>query len=110
MSAQPHENWTRLLAVEECPAGRTRFVAVGGRELAVFHLADPDRFVVTNNSCPHAGGNLSAGTVDHGVVTCPWHHWAFDLATGECTTSERVCVRTYACEVRGGALYARLAP
>jgi len=100
--------WTKLLAVDECGPGQGRFVAVDDHELAVFHLSKPDRFVVCRNSCPHAGANLSAGTVEGAVVTCPWHHWMFDLDTGRCTEVLEVSVRKYDCRVEDGYLYASL--
>jgi NAD(P)H-dependent nitrite reductase small subunit len=104
----PEPEWIRLIGADELPPGQSRFLAVSGRELAIFHLADTGRFAVIDNSCPHAGGNLSAGTVADGVVTCPWHQWEFDLSTGACTTSERVCVRRYPVRVEDGVVYARL--
>ncbi len=107
MSAE-HSEWTRLLEVSALPPGKGRFIAAGGCELAVFHIAESGQFAVIDNSCPHAGGNLSAGSVANGAVTCPWHQWEFDLASGVCTTSDRVCVRRYAWRVEAGVLYARL--
>lgn len=100
--------WVSLLATADCPPGSQRFVEAGGHELAVFHLTDPDRFVVIANSCPHAGGNLSAGEVTGDVVTCPWHDWKFSLETSRCTESEAVCVKKYDCRVESGRLFARL--
>src|SRR5262245_34196634 len=100
--------WTRLLPVSELPLGRARFVATGDHELAVFHLADPDRFVVTRNSCPHAGGNLAAGEIRSSTVTCPWHQWEFDLDSGRCTLSETVQLHRYECRVEDGWLEAKL--
>lgn len=102
------EPWTPLTREEECPVGRGRFVAVEGHELAIFHLSDPDRFVVVKNSCPHAGGNLAAGEIVDGVVTCPWHQWPFDLDRGVCTLSETVHLRQYETRVVDGYVCARL--
>jgi nitrite reductase (NADH) small subunit len=102
------EQWTRLARAEECSVGHGKFVTVGDLELAVFHLADPDRFVVARNSCPHAGGNLAAGDVAAGAVTCPWHHWTFDLDTGVCTLSETVRLRRNECKVVDGYVCADL--
>lgn len=102
--------WTRLLPVGECPPGRARFVAIGQHELAVFHLTEPTRFVVTANSCPHAGGNLAAGEIQAATVTCPWHEWPFDLDSGRCTLSEDVQLKRYECRVADGYLWARLNP
>lgn len=96
------------MAVEDCAPGSRRFLSVRGHELAVFHLIDPPGFVVLANSCPHAGGNLSAGEVVDGAVICPWHHWSFRLDDGRCTESERVCVKKYDVRVEDGVVYARL--
>src|SRR5262245_16933700 len=104
----PIDNWTKLASIDECPPGRARFVVVGHLELAIFHLDDPDRFIVTRNSCPHAGGNLAAGTIENGAVTCPWHQWTFNLDSGACTRSDRVRLRRYECRVEDGFIYARL--
>ena len=104
----PSREWTRLLPVADCRQGCARFVAVGDIELAVFRLSGPDRFVVTPNSCPHAGGNLAAGEVADGKVTCPWHHWEFDLASGQCTLSETVSLIRYETRIEDGVLYAKL--
>ncbi len=100
--------WIRIAAADECPPGAGRFVLVDGRELAVFHLTDPDRFVVTRNSCPHAGGNLAAGRVESGTVTCPWHQWTFDLDSGSCTTAAHVRLQRFECRLVGGVVFARL--
>jgi nitrite reductase/ring-hydroxylating ferredoxin subunit len=81
---------------------RGTFVAVGEHELAIFHLTDPERFIVTRNSCPHAGGNLAAGEIERGVVTCPWHQWAFDLESGRCTLSDTVRLLRYPAKVVDG--------
>ncbi len=102
--------WFRLLDTRECPVGRAKLVRVGGQDLAVFHLADPDRFVVTPNACPHAGGSLAAGEVGSHTVTCPWHAWVFDLDTGACPMAEQVRLARYETRVVDGILFVRLPP
>ena len=39
---------------------------------------------VLADACPHEGYPLSQGVVRDGVLTCKWHNWKFDLASGEC--------------------------
>lgn len=103
-----HDGWTRLLPIRECPVGRARFISCGDHELAVFHLSDPDRFIVTQNSCPHAGGNLAAGEIVGAIVTCPWHQWEFNLDSGSCTLSESVTLIRYECRVEADQLLVKL--
>jgi nitrite reductase/ring-hydroxylating ferredoxin subunit len=52
-----------------------------GEPLAVYHVGS--RFAACADRCPHAGGTLSEGEVESGVVTCPRHGSQFDVSTGE---------------------------
>jgi UDP-MurNAc hydroxylase len=39
--------------------------------------------------CPHRQADLTRfGEIENGVLTCSLHHWKFDLATGDCLTSD----------------------
>jgi nitrite reductase/ring-hydroxylating ferredoxin subunit len=38
--------------------------------------------------CPHQLGPLGEAELEAGVVTCPWHGYAFDVRTGECRTGQ----------------------
>ena len=60
--------------------GRMKKVCAGGRELLLARTADG--FYCADNRCPHLGGDLSHGTLEGKVVTCPDHNSQFDLATG----------------------------
>ncbi len=91
----------RIIATDHCPPGHRVFVRHHDLELAVFHLEHPDRYVVSDNRCPHAGGNLSAGTLHRAVVLCPLHRWKFNLLTGHCVGTHDVFLRRYACQVQG---------
>ena len=35
------------------------------------------------NRCPHQGAPLSIGKLDGCIVTCPYHAWQFNVATGQ---------------------------
>jgi nitrite reductase (NADH) small subunit len=41
-----------------------------------------DRIAACDSACPHAGGPLEDGYLHDTTLVCPWHGWAFDLATG----------------------------
>ena len=38
------------------------------------------------NACPHLGLPLTADPDAEGIVTCPWHGYRFDAATGDCVS------------------------
>lgn len=97
-----------LIKLDRCRRDRGTFVEHGGHELAVFRLSEPDRVVVLDNTCPHAGGNLSGGEIEGGLVTCRSHQWRFDLSTGVCTHSPLARVRRYPAEVRDDIIWVDL--
>ena len=80
-----------------------KLVRCGGKQVLV--LAQQDRLFAIANRCPHEGYPLSEGTVGPGcVLTCNWHNWKFDLATGEALVG-RDPVRTYEVTERDGEIF-----
>jgi nitrite reductase/ring-hydroxylating ferredoxin subunit len=85
--------WISLCYVSELIEGRGKYVEIDGFQLAVF--LHEGHVHVIDNTCPHAGGNLSGGHVEDGCAVCPLHQWAFRLESGELRDSPVVMVRTY---------------
>lgn len=54
--------------------------------------------------CPHAGGPLGMGTLDGGIVTCPYHAWQFDSSTGACDLDDSIRVPTYPVRLEDGEI------
>lgn len=48
----------------------------------VLLVRDGDSVTAIGNVCSHAGGPLNKGTLENGVVTCPWHGSRFRVADG----------------------------
>lgn len=90
--------------VEDLRPGEGKYFPVGDREIALFLLGGR-KVLAIDNVCPHMGGNLAAGQVHNGVVTCPLHRWTFDLASGRCPEAPEVAVDTFAVDVRDGTVY-----
>jgi nitrite reductase/ring-hydroxylating ferredoxin subunit len=86
--------------------GRTSWtVQDAGRSLAVFVL--DGRWYVTDARCPHNGGPLDQGWIRDGtVLTCPWHFYRFDLASGDCLTAGGYRLGCYPVFERDGERYA----
>lgn len=88
---------------DEIPAGTIREVELPSRTIA---LANVDgRFYAIDNTCLHRAGPLGQGELAGSVVTCPWHGWQYDVATGRVTFSPEMGVPTYPVEVRGDEVY-----
>ncbi|MBI3418045.1 MAG: nitrite reductase small subunit NirD [Verrucomicrobia bacterium] len=82
------------------PHGHGRTVHVRGRELALYNL--DGQFYALDDLCPHAGGSLGGGCLQHGSVICPLHEWAFDLKTGQCLSNPTIAVNIYPTRIQNG--------
>jgi len=73
--------WVRVAAVADCPPGSALELVAGERIVALFNVGGT--FYALDGVCPHQGGPLGRGCLSGGIVTCPWHGWQFDVATGQ---------------------------
>lgn len=83
----------RLGPVTAIPVGEGRAFAVGGRQIAVFRLRDGGLRAL-DAVCPHAGGPLADGQIDHAKVICPLHGYTFSFTNGSCLGGD-FTVRTH---------------
>lgn len=92
----------------DVPQGSARRVEVDGRApLAVFNI--DGRFFVTDDTCTHGDASLCDGEIDDGVVECPYHQGAFEIATGKPAGAPcSIPLRVYPVNVDGGRLLAAL--
>jgi nitrite reductase (NADH) small subunit len=101
-------HWVRLTLCENIPPREGRAIQVAGRELAVFNLGD--RFVATENHCPHRNGPLADGIVSGQSVVCPLHGWKFSLGSGACLNHPESpnCLATFAVRIENGIILVEL--
>ena len=93
-------DWLAIPVAALEPHGRT-LVEHDGHEIAVFRV-DGNVYAVAN-SCPHEGNPLIEGVVLGGNLTCAYHAWTFDLATGSCLVGDEAA-RSYPVEVSDGVI------
>ena len=87
---------------------RGRRVFKAGKK-QILLIAAGDRIYACNNRCPHEGYPLSEGTLGAPcTLTCNWHNWKFDLASGE-TLVGGDRLRLYAVAERDGHIWVDVA-
>ena len=91
---------------DDIRVGTSQVFFVEGREISVFRREQ--NWFAIDNHCPHSGASLASGKCGESIVTCGWHHWQFDLRTGEAIGRPGFRVGTHALEVRDGELWITL--
>jgi nitrite reductase (NADH) small subunit len=100
--------WVRVTRCESVPLREGRAVTLGDREIAIFNLGD--RFLATDNRCPHQGGPLCDGIVAGDSVVCPLHAWKVRLDSGAverpaAPAANDACIATYPTRIAEGIVW-----
>ena len=74
------KTWHRVSPEDVPDEGRVGSVVVGGRSIAMTRCGG--RLNALDNHCPHQGGPLGEGSIENGLLRCPWHGYDYDPATG----------------------------
>ena len=94
--------WHRVLAAEELPEGRVTTVAAGHKSVALVHY--DGQFSALDNHCPHQGGPLGEGSIENGLLRCPWHGYDYCPLDGKSPGFDDTAV-TYPLEIRDGEVF-----
>lgn len=110
-------SFVRVCAASEVPPSTCREFAVGNRHVLICeHLGE---YYAHSPICPHQGNSLDGAVLWNGTIDCPWHHYTYDVVTGENVYPTRFygeefgdslatairSLRTYPLERRGDDLY-----
>jgi nitrite reductase (NADH) small subunit len=95
--------FVRAAKATDIAPGQIREIPLQGLTIAVANVGG--QFHAINNTCLHRGGPLGQGSLLGNVVTCPWHGWTYDVASGKVTSNQSAAVACYPVEVRGEDLY-----
>ena len=102
LDAKPE--WHNVAALDEAAEGEVSFFDAGGRHLFVYRKADLIK--VYDSRCPHQVTDIPHLALDGHKLTCPKHHWAFDVETGKCVAVGDRPLRLFEHKVDNGRLLA----
>jgi nitrite reductase/ring-hydroxylating ferredoxin subunit len=105
--------------VEEVPPGQTRYYNVEGKPVLLANWSG--RIYALSGLCPHRLNPLEDAVLWDHLVDCPWHHFQYDIRTGENYFPKNVYPKdvprlqeqlkplaTYAVELRGSDIWVDL--
>ena len=97
--------WYKVLEVDELPDGRVKPVTCAHKTLCLTRVGN--EFGALDNKCPHQGGPLGEGSIENGLLRCPWHGWDYDPLSGKAPGYDDG-VETFPVEVREDGVYVGL--
>jgi nitrite reductase/ring-hydroxylating ferredoxin subunit len=99
------EGWVRVADLKDIEEGQTISVTVDAKSIVL--TRHNGEVGALDAQCPHQGGPLDQGSIEQGLLRCPWHGWGFDPLTGEVVEGDSQDVTSYPAELRGGSIYVR---
>jgi nitrite reductase/ring-hydroxylating ferredoxin subunit len=94
--------WRKVLERGELAEGRVKPVTCDHQTVCMTHIEG--QYGALDNKCPHQGGPLGEGSIENGLLRCPWHGWDFDPLNGKAPGFDDG-VPTFAVEVRDDGVY-----
>ncbi|MEO1011702.1 MAG: thiamine pyrophosphate-dependent enzyme [Bacteroidota bacterium] len=96
--------WHKVLDNKgDLPEGRVKTVTAAHRGICLTHFEG--KFSALDNKCPHQGGPLGEGSIENGMLRCPWHGWDFHPCTGKPPGGYDDGVPTYEVKEERGAIF-----
>jgi len=97
-------------------------VNVGGKEIGIFF--EGGKYYAVLNYCPHWGAPICRGRVvgrvtcvdneritydpDAKTLRCPWHHWEFDLESGQPVAAIRERLKVFPVRTQDETVYVKV--
>ena len=82
-------------------------VAAGHKSVALVHY--DGQFSALDNHCPHQGGPLGEGSIENGLLRCPWHGFDYCPLDGKSPGFDDEAI-TYPLEIRDGEVFVGVEP
>ncbi len=96
--------WHKVLDnVEDLPEGRVMTVTAEHQGICLTHFEG--KICALDNKCPHQGGPLGEGSIENGLLRCPWHGWDYHPCTGLAPGYDDGGVTTFLTKVEDGVVY-----
>jgi pyruvate oxidase len=99
--------WTKVLDIDELGEGRVQPVTCMHRTLCMTRYKG--EIGALDNLCPHQKGPLGEGSIENGLLRCPWHGWDFDPITGKAPGYDEG-VETFEVDERPDGVYVGMPP
>ena len=99
--------WFKVAGLDELADGRVKTVQAGHQSLALTRVGD--QYGALDNRCPHQGGPLGEGSIEKGLLRCPWHGYDYEPLTGQPPSGFSDAPACFPLEVRPDGVYVEIA-
>ena len=78
----------KIAETSEIPRGQIKVFKLAEKEILIVNVNG--NYYAIANRCTHKNGDLSKGSLDGNIVTCPVHGARFDVTTGKAIAGPKI--------------------
>ncbi len=94
--------WQTVCESNDLDEGQSVEFVFRGDVIAVYRHGNA--LYAIDGICMHQGGPLARGQLANGIVTCPWHGWQYELASGNHAPTCKPMLQTYKIQESDGKI------
>lgn len=102
LQADP-QDWVLVCDLSEMTDGFAKIKLLASGERVAVYL-NADKLSAISNACAHQNGPLGEGKIIDCLVTCPWHGFQYDVASGRSPAPFTEMVPTYNLKIEGSSV------
>jgi len=80
--------FVKVAELSDVPVGKMKMFKISEKEYLVANVNG--KYYAMGNRCTHANADLSKGSLEGNVVTCPRHKSKFDVKTGKVISGPKI--------------------
>ena len=80
--------FVKVAETSEVSIGTMKMVKLEEKEILIANVSG--NYYAIGNRCTHAGGDLSKGSLESNIVTCPRHGAKFDVTAGKAVSGPKI--------------------
>lgn len=100
------QGWIAACEFADIPQGSVVECKIKDRSVLLYR--EGEEVSCVENACAHLGMPLEMGEIQDGIITCGYHGFRYELATGICLTVPEVQLKVHAVRVKGSQVEVRL--
>ena len=81
-------SYVKAAETQEIPQGAMKGVKLSDKEILIANV--DGAYYAMGSRCPHAKGDLSKGTLEGNILTCPRHGSRFDVKSGKAISGPKI--------------------
>jgi nitrite reductase/ring-hydroxylating ferredoxin subunit len=82
------DDYVKVAVMAEIQPGKMKAIKIEDKEILLANVEG--KYYAVSNRCDHEGVDLSTGTLEGNILTCPKHKAQYDVTTGKAITAPTV--------------------